>query len=540
MSFLPKLRSSLAGAFDLSLSLRTFLVVCLTVSIFVFMSSYVVFGGSFQFDISTLLLSVALMLVLLVGLIKMPESGFPLTLLLGFHLSVFCIPRLYGYLMVPDSISLPYPIGLLIAEINTTVLFITIGTAVMLAGIFLGDLLWQKRLKYWLPAPKDEESFAYALPAYLFVFLAILIFGILTLIHLDLRVGGAGPRRFHTLIMAVRTLIGSDAAFFFGFCSFFLIAFKRPKAYYYLFVLVFMYSAYLTFIGSKGATFRISQILLIIHVVRFGSQSIKIWKLAGIALLLTSVGPLLFSIGNNIKLMHVLKTNSYALAKAHSNPQPKESRNRQIYTEFVNQHRPEANAARLYFEKHIEPKFESKMIILNRLGELDYTIFALTKVLDEKERTRIFSLNYLWRSIANILLPGDPFKDADLRTERYPPLLYSSWAIGSVREYFNTEPFTAWGISYLYFGKLGGLIFLFIVSLLMNVIFQALRQSFPFGRYQYSSLFAWGGFTCFLGSFGLDNNLTTLMFLFVQMFIVQYAISCVSKLLNRFSGSVDV
>jgi hypothetical protein len=97
-------------------------------------------------------------------------------------------------------------------------------------------------------------------------------------------------------------------------------------------------------------------------------------------------------------------------------------------------------------------------------------------------RQRYFTIDYTIKSVANNL-PGTPFPEAQIGTSRLFGVIYRWQTEEQVLQHgYFSEFYTAWGLSYLFFGRLGGLFALALSGFMLAFTFVFVykyRQEYP-------------------------------------------------------------
>lgn len=163
--------------------------------------------------------------------------------------------------------------------------------------------------------------------------------------------------------------------------------------------------------------------------------------------------------------------------------------------------------------------------ILARLATIDYGVQAVTREGDQEVIDSYLRSPYFLKNIANRLVLGTPFPDAEFTTGQVFTAVYRGNSIDHIKQYYLTEPWTIWGLAILLFGFTGGLLFLFVCGALLQMGY-TLVQSLPgdiglTASPVYLFLVVYGA----LNMFGLDD---------VAMVIIHFTISMAAGLLFLF------
>ncbi|MGP1255673.1 MAG: hypothetical protein ACTS10_14740 [Kiloniellales bacterium] len=163
--------------------------------------------------------------------------------------------------------------------------------------------------------------------------------------------------------------------------------------------------------------------------------------------------------------------------------------------------------------------------ILARLATIDYGVQVMTREGNQEVIDSYLRSPYFLKNIANRLVLGTPFPDAEFTTGQVFTAVYRENSINHVKQHYLTEPWTIWGLAILLFGFTGGLFFLFVCGALLQLGY-ALIQSLPgdiglTASPVYLFLVVYGA----LNMFGLDD---------VAMVTIHFTISMSAGLLFLF------
>jgi hypothetical protein len=159
-------------------------------------------------------------------------------------------------------------------------------------------------------------------------------------------------------------------------------------------------------------------------------------------------------------------------------------------------------------------------------------IQATTHEANNEARQRYFSIEYTIKSVANNL-PGTPFPEAELGTSRLFGVIYREETEEQVLQHgYFSEFYTAWGLSYLFFGRLGGLFALALSGFLLAFAFAFVYKK----RQEYPALQLWALFILpgsILFTQGLDHTLWLWMVTGLRIAISAYILK---SFFNMFEG----
>ena len=188
----------------------------------------------------------------------------------------------------------------------------------------------------------------------------------------------------------------------------------------------------------------------------------------------------------------------------------------------------DADGLQLYNRRH---RFLS--VVLNRLGVIDYPILMKTYGPDKDMKDKYLTWQYASKSIANTLLPGVIFQDAQYNTSRLVSVLFRNLdeKYLGVGGYFS-EFYTIWGIIGLLCGWVQGLFVLFLIGVGMQ-FFYWLFSLFDSLNVYMCSLYLFIVPLLTYGSMGIDHTLSNIFLLFIAMGIILLIIEFLTRLSKK-------
>jgi hypothetical protein len=171
--------------------------------------------------------------------------------------------------------------------------------------------------------------------------------------------------------------------------------------------------------------------------------------------------------------------------------------------------------------------------ITSRLAIPFYSaIQTTTHETNNEARQRYFTIKYTIMNVVNNL-PGTPFPEAEVGTSRLFGVIYREQAEGQVLQHgYFSEFYTAWGLSYLFFGRLGGLIALALSGFLLAFFFSFVckkQQEYPvMGLWALVILPA-----SILFTQGLDHTLWLWMVTGVRMAVSAYILKIIFNIFEK-------
>jgi hypothetical protein len=482
---------------------------------------FLIGGWSILFNFESLVYSFFIMssLILVSSFSSRDE---PVATVLTFYTSVFVFSRLLCYLLIPIEIYFPYPQLFTVLEINKCLQYLFIGNMFILAGSKIGFFLYKK---YHSEFPKFKLAKLINIEPYFCPVVVLALFFVLLELYLTYALGVnfesvvSEKRSNHTLIMIIRTLTGFDAYFLFFLGLIFTSNMKRKRTLYCF--IAFMYWITLSIGGSKGGLFRLDVIFILTcsAVLLKEKIGIRYFVLAIIVNFIIAV-PVFLAMQkvrdfgfNKFAIMSVFKPKKM---KSMSSSQTSHFN---LYSDIKKSDRWQKIRATEFYQGKVLPSVRHFVMLLNRLGILDYIVIVMNKGNLEKAK-EVYSFNYLFKSLYNILTPGNFFKEAEFKTERMLPYVFNYQKRDYIRKNFNTEPLTIWGASYVYFGISWGLVSMSVFGFLTQTIFSFLKNSKVIGVRALGIMFlpicVYGG----IGNFGLDSFLSLNIFILLQLAII--------------------
>lgn len=504
------MNTNLVNNFERKLTLKKLLIF---IQLFIFLTiffSFTILGSSVLFDDISMFITICFTVCVIISLIIADKNTFPIISIIGSFLFLFYFPRLIFYIVLPKNIILPFHKKLTADEINNGLIYITFGYVSIVAGIIFFDKFFKKiktKSQITLKIPRYENNFSKK--SILNVFFIIIAIDIFLNIYLAVNpYAGLNFGTYHKLIMVFRTLTGNDTIFFISFGIFFYDYYENKKSLKSLIIICIIYWLDTILSGSKSGILRINQILLIIYVSKYNIKKIKIKYIGLIFLILAIMGPLTFYVSTSIRYIHIFKKSFISNFQEISNDIDN-------YVIEIDNNRMSSNVP-----EAIIPFIKIFFPIIDRLGTIDYTLYVLNLNRNDENVKYYLNFSYLSKSILNILLPGNPFHEARFNTSRIMPILFNNKDENylDLPSSFNTNPWSSWGISYIYFGKIGGLFFLFIIFGFFQLLYLIIKE------YSQSdiliSLILFLTAVTFIGAMGLDTWITLLIFLIIQILVI--------------------
>jgi hypothetical protein len=170
---------------------------------------------------------------------------------------------------------------------------------------------------------------------------------------------------------------------------------------------------------------------------------------------------------------------------------------------------------------------------MNRAGSvLDYPILIVSQhPKDPGAFEKYTAFAYIAKSTANFI-PGTLFADAKLNTSRVFGIIYRGDTEKDVmaRPYVS-EYWTMWGITFVEFGVVGGLLSIFAAGILMQLVFNGIGGDKPRAQ-RYKAWFLFVILLHALNTMGVDHMIATIAILFVQALIMRSILLGLSRVFS--------
>ncbi len=523
------------------------------ISIIVLSGSYVLtmYHPSLVFDGTTFFLSIVICLMVLLGLRWAQAGDVPMLGVLSFFLLINYMPRLASYGFAPTVVSFPFP-RLDLDEINMSLGYITLGVFACVAAILgsgrLHEYLTAQRRKEPPVCSPDANAMAASqqvaatdkswrtnswrtmarklwtlfdsIPS------STLALGFLLYVAMDLYISawlGVNPynnvtekSKFHYLWVGMRVLVGTDTAFALVFGTILLRLMKSKWEYFWLLLIGFAYLFLLTAAGSKAGILRIIIVIACFGLINFPVQRIRFRSYFLLIVTLVLMGPPNFMLGGYFRTWYQDKLQGTERAQGSIS---------QVFQKiYVNRRPPKVVDRNEEPKTVVEPTrletfIDFMMPMFNRLGEVDYPLFIISRTTQEQRGMKYLTGSYVVKSFINWLVPGTPFPDALVPTSRIIPILYRRGSENYVMSSFNSEPMSIWGGSFLYLGYFGGLLWIILATAGLNLAFRKSVESKNSDSKILGGFFLWALGLTFFQFFGFDHLFSLMVFLGIQAIV---------------------
>lgn len=465
------------------ISLSQILSCFLVIYMFASLAYYLIFRNTKLYNFTTLSYSLLLCGILLACLWFFKEEEFPNVAMMTLFFIVFMLPRLLEYLTFPSMVILPNGLTLNVNEINHSLGYIILGTISAFIGFYISRVLGSMISLDIVPAKEFRPSAK--LLWFLFLMIALLNIYIVVILGdglWDILLGAK-----HKIIGVLSVIVNLSVAFLVVLVALYRRQIKIRKL---IVSFAFIFFIVTTICGSRGAaeTFLISSLAAMLAI--FNNFKVKVVNIASFLLLITFLSLPSFYLGTLVRTK-VIETRNHIL----------ETRNQKNGGYF---------RALIHHKVQSHPNNPSLAgSILDRLGVLDFAIIIISRKGDLELKKKFMTFTYSIKSAINIIIPGTVFSDAKINTSFLPPFIYERVPLYHLYEkgYYESRYWTAWGISGVMFGPVGGLIVLSLTCFILQFSYRFLQScSWPIRHY----FGAWFLLDCsfpFWGNMGLDDLL---------------------------------
>lgn len=313
---------------------------------------------------------------------------------------IYILPRLTGFAILPELVNFPHAVNFTVDEINKG-----LSEFIMFLTMFLLGILVLNKRKIIRPYSYDAKNLKFVIVCLFLIFCLAMTFEYQVFSREDVSVYSLGINDKANLPMLVKVLtvfISSDVILFFILFFAQLDFDSKGKStadkiivsiLVIISILIYIYVS--TLLGSRGAGVRIILFTMAIFLVlKNDVNHIKIFCRSGtVVTIAICISFFAFPVGEKKRTFDY---NSHAPAESHS----RES----------------------HSSKGINPV---AIQLFNRLGILDYFIITLAREPKISCKEKYLTFSYSLKSVANFVMPGDPFQDAKLKTPEIFGICYS-------------------------------------------------------------------------------------------------------------------
>ncbi|MFA5902866.1 MAG: hypothetical protein WC836_02960 [Desulfobacula sp.] len=468
------------------------------------------------YDETTLLLSVGMGISLLIGVKLSRKYLFDQLAMITLSFLIFVFPRLLMYLVAPEYVEFPFGDNIDANTVNVGLFYVLTGFVFFLSGMMIANPFIMTNLRTF--SIVSENLRAYSNKNLLMLFLFTMAIQLYSSLNLGISpYGKMQTDSFNVLFQGIRTVLEVDSCFVFVLAALllknFLSGTNRKSAIIFI---VLVYIAMTVLGGSRAGTMRVIMSLAVIVIILYGNARIKIIKLINILLLLITLSLAVFPLATFSRLM------------------------------IIGSHR-EDNSPIEFATEETQNLVEIKGLIArvcNRMGTIDYPILIATQEGDKAAQSKFHAIQYPIKNIINMLLPGTPFPENAIMTSRAIDIIYRGGPETDMYERYNSEFWTLWGITYIYFGWFGGILAMFCTGFICHMLYGIIVTHLPGLQKFYLRLwFLYYAMNGIIWNMGIDSAVTAifqglLQFAFLSGCI--YFLNYISLIFNRFTKKTAI
>ncbi len=487
-------------------------------AIFLFITStilaYIFFKNSPIADGQTLILIISLELLMATALWKTRNRpSYDSLLVLAFTMCFFFFPRLLQYLAVKQEnlklLYLLFPMPWTSADINYGLTYVVLGTLLIIAALLTAESVYYRFSRNKIGQdlfqshriPTLKSLIATGVVIYVVEGYYIIYLGLSASSNCNLDVAGKWLIHFFSgdvyILIVIVALVSQYKSL--------LLKYKV-----YLYVSLVIYSGYLLLLGSRGATLRLLIIGICLAIACYRDFRIRLVTLLILIPIVGVISVQSYFLGTAIR---EFKRYNCGSDKMFSFSEPeRDTVGYEANEKFVAKYR---NDVRNVTKFNLPPEYAR---ILDRLGVIDYAIGIVTMKPDPAVKETYINYSYPLKNLANNLIIGVPYPEAEKMTNNLMPMLYRNLPLQHVLDNFVSEPYTIWGLAYLYYGYVGGLIFIFIGMFLLQLAY--IYGSHKFGAYTtlYKATYLWIVMNgAFFITMGFDHAIILVIYMVMQI-----------------------
>lgn len=462
-------------------------------------------------------------------------TSFDLLSILAFSILVYFVPRLFQYLTVKQEnlkqLYILFPMHWSQGTVDYGLYYIILGILSIFVGFKLANLC-QEKLQ--INTQMSDKFAIFSKPSLLALFLTgAIIYAVDGYYTIYQGLSAASNCSIPDIPGKWLIHFFSGDIFIFVVIGFMLKQghLSALQRYSFLMLQLSIYLSYTLALGSRGGTLRLLAIFFSFFVAYRQNFRIKIWQIILIfpALLFSSIA--LYKIGTVIRETHRYSCGDGSFAKAENftkelgNYSAGYSTDPRFTKKFV---ADERNLTRF----DLPPKYSK---ILDRMGVLDYPIGILSMTGDKASIDKYMSFEHIGKNIYNNIVLGTPYPEATEMTNNMMPIIYRGFNLKHIKENFLSEPWTLWGIGYIYFGYFGGLIFICFFSFFTQSVYNFIPRVTGHLQVTFKAFFLWIYLgACFYFIMGFDHAFVVLVYGLAQLITTLGILFLIEKMLSKF------
>lgn len=418
-------------------------------------------------------------------------SMMPLSLTASLFFLMFFVPRIVAFQVFPaQNITFVAIEPLSPNEFSYGLTFIALGNIAMWAGMLVSAKLWNAEP----PLREHHLSIVDCIPFSLVAFGAAIYVAFVARVS----VYDADPSKWGDPWGWLTRIFDTDVALLAVVVWFFSRSSQTRLQYAIALTIVVLWLLLMLMVGSRGGPLRIVILSALALFAVWTDPRIRFYKILSFivaAFLLNSamypLATLIRFSATSTNALSALSDNWFRFSPLREvNPWP--LRKLLSNSEVIRNH-----------VAYISP-------IITRLGLVDYPLVILSRPPRQEVVDRYLSVDHSLKNFANNMVLGTPFPENDVMSSRIFTMAFRDFGEDHVRSAFLSEPWTLWGFSFLKGGYVGGLLIIFLIAALIQLLWVLLRRFVAPSVYPYAAtafLFV-PVMSGMLQFFGLDHWLT--------------------------------
>lgn len=547
MLLIKNSHNPLLALFKLKTNIFQITVLAIIVQLILIIIAYPLVEVSRYFSLNSYIYSILINIILLLSIFIKDLKCKKLLITLCWFFIIWINIRVISLLYHrPENLEFIHPKFFNALEIENGLQFIFVANLMIILGIFLGKFLKLPSLKLEI----SDEIFT--IKSQILIWLMVLIVFWFINVYLGTSLYSS-PDKWGSKWGWIQSLLNPDVILAIQCIALIFLFNKKFSLKYSILTIILALTIFyllLTYLGSRGGTFRVFTICLFI-LIAF-SPYYKFNFLFSISAILTLViiGVFTFNYGTSIRgivlsgaevnLKNVnakMKLTNNVTFKGHWTAPKLTPKEKVIYLETEREKNKLVSVIKsipLTIHKIInEQEFVvSTRAIFTRLNLLDYIIIIRNFPKDEITTDKYFRSTYAFKNFINNIVPGEIFDEATIKTNRLFSYLYRDFEMNKIKNYFQSEPFTLYGISIL-IGQKFSFLFLFLLGFLFRFFYSILPNpnNITNTSINYFYITYW---SLLLSCFGLDHFFTVIAHASASLFFIISVIYIFKKICNLF------
>ena len=270
------------------------------------------------------------------------------------------------------------------------------------------------------------------------------------------------------------------------------------------------YAIYTIKLGARSGVLRLGTIFLVLLIAYAPAIRIRLRYLGMLAPLVLVASIVIFMLGTTSRYIQSATCEGRETPKAEA----------AIQDEFENYDLPTtfhytSDEKIAYKGLHLPPVAAK---ILDRLGVIDYPIGVVAVDGDQEVIRKYINFHYMWKTIVNNTVIGEPYPEAHFPTANLMPMIYRGKDYKHIENNFLTDAWTIWGSAYILCGWWGGLLFLCLTAAGMQAVFSLISHFLRHHALIWRSAFLWlGGLGVYFNHMSLDHAYMVAAYGFLQI-----------------------